>query len=647
MKTYEKEMQLWKEITKNCPSDDEVFYGTMSGVWKDTYKYVSQAETVAGKFALALCSKDEEAISRLHEETKLTDKEKAKLDRLKKHNAECLSTLNLAILNSKYDFLDKHIDLIALDHKAQERILSLNDKELLLLEKIYNRLLAYEIDPCTTLDKILSVLGKRIIPAWNRQEEYTYQEFINNTNINELTDNELDTLIFLLSIDYYFEVKNIEELRNINNSLKQELLDTIRTTQDIDELKSDFLIVTYGFKLGDAKYLTRMFDFEGTDKYQNDPSYITYSVIKQIVEEQDIEVLRNVCLEFCGMYDFNFIPCRKQILIENLKNIFAQELNSCDIDFQTKEEINEIEGIKLYNAGPEFIVKAKVIGAFSDEGRTKTNNFDDWNSPRYRAHINALSLVSNDNLAFAKGAESSLIIGFNNFHPNMLTTMYHSDNNSVVESRSLGYNVFSNNTYFAFPQNFINKTRNSHNEIDYERQDYQVNAPYFKKNPDYLIFVQEANNLEELPQDIRNTQQELLAKTIKASQEFGNLPVLIINREECAISETNKMNQLLETFTTTKDFSVAKELIIKFGNNRNGTREGHEYIRNKYFSNKIFSDYMDIIVNHLNPDNIKDLIDLLTSEEKAASNNFYDKTFNLPYKLYIEELNAKLNTKGY
>lgn len=647
MKTYEKEMLLWKEITRNCPSDDEVFYGTMCGVWKDTYQYVSQAETVAGKFALALCSKDEEAISRLHKETKLTDKEKAKLDRIKKHNIECLSTLNLAILNSKYDFLDKHIDLIALDHKVQERILSLNDKELLLVEKIYKRLLAYEIDLTTTLDKILSVLGKRIIPAWNRSDEYTYQEFRNNINVNELTDNDLDTLIFLLSIDYYFEVKTIEELRNINNSLKEELLDTIKTTKDIDELKNDFLIITYGFNLDDAKYLTKMFDFEGNNNYQDNPSYITYSVIKQIVEEQDIEVLKNVCLEFCGMYDFNFIPCRKQILVENLKNIFAHELNNCDIDFSTKKEINEVEGIKLYNAGTEFIIKAKVIGAFSDEGRTSTNNFDEWNSPRYRAHINALSLVANDNLAFAKGAESSLILGFNNFQSNMLTTMYHSDNNSVIESRSLGYNVFSNNTYFAFPQKFINKTRNSHNEIDYERQDYRANAPYFKKNPDYLVFVQEANNLDELPQDIRDTQQELFTKTIKAAQEFGNLPVLVINREECAISETTKMNQLLETFTSTKDFNIAKELIIKFGNNRNGTREGHEYIRNKYFSNKIFSDYMDIIVNHINQEDIKYLIDLLTSEEKAVSNNYYDKTFNLPYKLYLQELNEKLNTKGY
>ena len=56
---------------------------------------------------------------------------------------------------------------------------------------------------------------------------------------------------------------------------------------------------------------------------------------------------------------------------------------------------------------------------------------------------------------------------------------------------------------------------------------------------------------------------------------------------------------------------------------------------------------MDIIVNHINQEDIKYLIDLLTSEEKAVSNNYYDKTFNLPYKLYLQELNEKLNTKGY
>ena len=83
MATFEKEMMLWKEITKNCRSDDEYFYGVFTGTWANTYPYVSQAESLAGKFALALCSKDKETIERLYAETKLTDKEKSKLDRIK------------------------------------------------------------------------------------------------------------------------------------------------------------------------------------------------------------------------------------------------------------------------------------------------------------------------------------------------------------------------------------------------------------------------------------------------------------------------------------------------------------------------------------------------------------------------------------
>lgn len=646
MGTYEKEMKLWKEITKNCESTEEYFYGLFTGVWSGTYKYVSEADTIGSKFALAICAKDMETIERLYKETKLSDKEKSKLSRIKKRNADYKQTLNPGILADKYDFLDKYLDLIILDRPAQERLLSLNDKDLNLLKKLFYRLEEYDINPCNSLSKILSILGKRVISAWNRDNKYTYLEFRENVNINELTDTDLDSLIFLLTIDYYFEIKYLDELRNINNELKKDLLSTIRSTDDITELKDDFLIVTYGFNYDDAKDLIKMFDFDYLEEYSDNPAFITYSVIKEIVEEEDIEILRNVCLEFCGMYDYNFIPCRKEILIESLKNIFAKELNKCSIDF-SKKKYKEMEGIKIYDAGTEFIVKAKVIGAFSDEGKKESNAFEEWNQPRYSSHINALSLISNDNLAFAQGAEESIILGFNHFDEKMFTTMYHSDNNSVVDSRGLDYNLFYNNVYFASIQKFINKTRNSHNEIDYDRQDYSENAPYFKKNPDYLIFVQELSDIEELPLELKEKQYSQLEKTIQVAKEFGNLPVLIIDREKCAKSETIKIKKLLELFTETKDYQYAKELIIKFGNNRNGTREGHEIIRERYFSNTIFTEIMDIIVNHIKPEDITNLIELLEQETTSMSKNFYDKTFDLPYDYYIEELKNKIASKGY
>ena len=54
---------------------------------------------------------------------------------------------------------------------------------------------------------------------------------------------------------------------------------------------------------------------------------------------------------------------------------------------------------------------------------------------------------------------------------------------------------------------------------------------------------------------------------------------------------------------------------------------------------------MDIIVNHVKDEDVSKLIQLLESEEKATNNNLYDRTFDLPYVYYINELKSKLQMK--
>lgn len=646
MNAYEKEIKLWKEICDNCPSDDEYFYGVFSGVWSDTYKYVSQADTLAGKFALALCTKDMEAIEKLYSETPLTEYQKQKIEDISKNNVEYKSTLNVAILDEKYDFLDDYLDLIIIDTALQERLLSLDDKTLELVKMMFGRILEYEINPCNILYRILEVVGKRVISAWNIDDQYTYRELRENIVLDELTVKDIDNLIFLFSVHYYLGFKDVSEFKNLGSELKEIALNTLKKSDDIEELKNDFLSAVYGFGFKDAKLIVDMFSMDDIpDKYKDEKVVFIYDVIKSIVEIEDIDLLRNVCTEFLQMYDLECVPYRKDILIEKLKVVYAKSFNDCCVTFDDSLKKKEMDGVTFYQLGTEFILKAKVIGAFSDDGKNTDNYYDEWNDARYRTHLNAMSLIANDNLCLAKGAESSVIIGFNNIDKRMLATMYHSDNNSVVDSRKISYNLFWNHVYFAFPRNFINHTRQSHNEMDYERQDFGEDATNFKKNPDFVIYVHEAIDSNNLSEEMQYKQNVTFEMSMKAAKEFGDIPVLIINREKCAISEKNKMDNLLNLFTETKDYRYAHELIIKFANNRNGSREGHEYIRNTYFSNKIFGEYMDIIVNHVKDEDVSRLIQLLESEEKATNNNLYDRTFDLPYVYYINELKSKLQMK--
>lgn len=439
MNIYEKEMHLWKEICKNCPNKDDVFYGVFSGAWSDTYKYVSQAESLAGKFALAICAKDEEAIERLYLETPLSLYQKQKIERINKNNSEYKATLNLAILDEKYEFLNEYLDLIIIDNVVQERLLSLDDKTLELVKMIFERVIEYEINPCNILYKILEVVGKRVISAWNRNEEYTFIELRKNLNLEELTIKDIDNLVFLFTIEYFCSVNNLDELRNLDEYIKSEVLNTLKESDDIEEVKNDFLSAVYGFSYEDAKMLVKMFSMDGIpEKYKDEKVVFIFDVIKFIFEIEDIDLLKNVCIEFLNMYDLHCIPYKKDILIEKLKIIYAKSFNDCSVTFD--ENImrrKEFEGITFYQADTEFILRAKVIGAFSEDGKNTENYYEEWNDARYRTHLNAMSLISNDNLCLAKGAEESVILGFNNIDEKMFVTMYHSDNNSVVDSRKI------------------------------------------------------------------------------------------------------------------------------------------------------------------------------------------------------------------
>ena len=62
------------------------------------------------------------------------------------------------------------------------------------------------------------------------------------------------------------------------------------------------------------------------------------------------------------------------------------------------------------------------------------------------------------------------------------------------------------------------------------------------------------------------------------------LPIVKINREQCAISEINKINDAFKSYLETKDISLLPSIVTQFENNRVGNKSPHNYIRETYFS---------------------------------------------------------------
>ena len=87
------------------------------------------------------------------------------------------------------------------------------------------------------------------------------------------------------------------------------------------------------------------------------------------------------------------------------------------------------------------------------------------------------------------------------------------------------------------PDEFINNTRQWYNELDYERKNLDKVSKTFKKNPDFIVLDQEVEDVSVLPFEEQVQYNKMLEESIKASKDFGNIPILVINREKIAKNE--------------------------------------------------------------------------------------------------------------
>lgn len=102
-------------------------------------------------------------------------------------------------------------------------------------------------------------------------------------------------------------------------------------------------------------------------------------------------------------------------------------------------------------------------------------------------------------------------------------------------------------TYYV-PDNQINKT-NSYNEMDFNRIQNGK-----KKQPDYIIVFK---NDGAIPQ---------LEEAKKASKDWGDMPIVVIDLEKCLESERKKVEDMLVNYKGDK--LMVKEIKQKVRNNR-------------------------------------------------------------------------------
>ena len=595
-------------------------------------KYVKLLDNYDDKLKLAQNMCDFDVAEKLLEEYPFTDEERKKYCKLAENNEDIATVLNPKLLSKKYDFLGDKLDFVINDNAATIYISNLSDKELDLFKLLYNKA---EIGSAEILHTLL------YMPLnLNKYSELT-SNICNNLQENEIISDEIiEKLLWVYTMDYeeHFSIKsdiinklsNLQDITNLEDIIKttcDSIIDdeSKKSEKDISKIKEALIMSTYGIGLDKAEALLKSYDiskFELTE--ENKHTMLMYLAISEICNETNPDKLITIYNEYTQENPIKINYLRDVVFQNELRIMFAKELNNTYANRQDFERINEQDSIPIYDAGTDFKICMTSIGAYQENFKEQKNYFNYWNNKKILSHINCCSLIANNNLSTA--TIRNICLGFSNFDNEMLICGSNRDINSTDMSERM-YGMKYSESKLKSPEELINSTRGQYNEIDYERRDLG-DGQYYKKNPDFIVFFEEFDDIDNMDidnleiQQILNDEKRKWQESVKAAKEFG-IPIVKINREKCAKSESKKIEKSFKKYMETHDIGLLSDIITNFENNRTGTRE-HNYLTQKYFSNekiqnmldKIFKSVKDLQDKKLKISNTKELIKILKKEEQ-------------------------------
>ena len=618
--TQQKILELKEQIRSRCESEEINYYGSLDDSYKNIDDYLLQLDNPIAQLTLAQWCLSFDNVKKIISKIQLDEYQTKKYELLKSKNVEVDNTINFDILSPEYEFLDDILDSITTDIDIQQQIISLNKEQLKLFELLYRRLKDVSNYNIPYIYKLLNFgMGYTPFASFSNNCKERYSSLLKELEMllkNEypFSNDMLDKLLFLFTNPNDFDINNLWDLKDFGTLGSLSKFDDLinneksKSTIDIKKIKDLFLMKSYGISLSEAKLIIKKYDLSKLEiNDDNADLFEMYNAINCIVCEDDVNVLLQVYDEFTKKKTPKFNFMRITTFENDIRKEFAKSLNRCVYKVDNNS-FTEINGIRIYDAGVDFKMIVTAIGAYQGGFTNKENYFKYWNSPYIQSHGNCCSLIANNNLSMAES--KNIILGFSNMDPNMLLLSSKFDIDSTPSSKNFDMTFGRYSTFYTSPEELINNTRTNYNELVYERRDLNANANFYKKNPDYIVFIDEyididyyiekcnnPNALEYLKEQKRVLDMKW-TETLKAAKDFG-VPIVRINREKCAINESQKIQTMLENFKLTNDSNLINEIIMQFENNRVGNTKFNNLIRNKYFGEKKMESILSTIKEHI------------------------------------------------
>ena len=499
-------------------------------------------------------------------------------------------------------------------------------------------------------------------------DNITSPEFANlleSTKNKELTDEDKDELLYLLITDNHLCISSEQELKNID-SIRENYINRLINRNTLGSLKTAYFEKVFSIDLTTAIYFVNTYgkSLEGRNIESLDEDYkMLFTILnnmKTIINLNNINILKyyinNVNPDFVVKPDL-------MITFEaKLKYMFTEEFNKSFTKPNEEDKfITDIEEEQDYDiylaAGHDGNKKCRMmitsIGAYTNM-EEPDDYYASWNVEKIASHGCCCSYVGEKNLGTAEVKYCCL--GFTDYDLGTLQLAGPYDLCSASEKDSYKiYSMFS--SMFMLPDDILNQTRHTHNEIVWERRNISGDK-MFKKQPSYIVYF--VDNFDDRLSDPEAMKQWESVK--KASKNFSivvdgvkkPLPIMVVEREKIAKSQIEIIHSKLDEFEKTLNPKLIFEIISDYESNYAGNREYHPNISLKYFpkfdklSDSVVGKILVIIKNISKSDSkkaiecINELEKVVKSEQEKYNNTQHGVSQSKP-SFNIEETLIEIN----
>lgn len=366
------------------------------------------------------------------------------------------------------------------------------------------------------------------------------------TNINTVN---MENLLYILLNGDVIGIKSQEDINNYHRFIFEKSAKQIKD-KDLDQ-KRDAIFLK-GFGLTDNSNMLRAF----REQRKNGIRKIYY------LYGEDIHLIENE--ELKGLFNFikKVIECESPEELEEIyNNIVPTKLDTYKLESLLKSEYLKLynklllnpktlqqneEG--LYDAGVDFNIITTSVGAYHS---IRPENYKtDWNRPSLASPHFCASYIRNDMLGTAP--VHNVLYGFSSMGANSLALSGAGDIYS--HGTSLVSKSENSEKYYG-PEKQLYKSA-QHNKFKYNEMDFKRIQDGVKKSPDYILVFRKDGIIDNIEE----------AK--KASADWDNLPIVVIDVNKVLDSEKEKLVNLINEFYSNPTKEQYEKIIIKITNNR-------------------------------------------------------------------------------